>query len=272
MSVRQKAPRARISLLVLSFALVLSPGSDGEAAGELAAPLSYRFVETPAGVGAHLLKANLRKVELRILHAQDMGAEALTARQFLDRSGAAAVFNGPFFDVDGSPMGLLVVDGVERVPLRPVDWGVFSLSDAGPAIVHTKEWKPPQGMKAAFQVGPRLVVDGKALTLKAQSARRTALCVLADGRIEVLISSSPIWAADLAEFFVSEGCVDALNLDGGTSTQFYLRRAGIVVEEPGGVAVPVAVGLFVADADAEIVPRSGCLSSLGCRTAPPSSR
>ncbi len=124
-----------------------------------------------------------------------------------------------------------------------------------------------------WALGPRLVVDGKALALKAQSARRTALCVLADGRIEVLVSSSPILAADLADFFVSEGCVDALNLDGGTSTQLYLRRAGIVVEEPGGVAVPVAVGLFVADAaGAEIVPRSGCLSSLGCGSGLRSSR
>lgn len=265
MSACTKAPRSRTSLLIVGCAALLSlAGADGRAAGEPTAPLSYQFVETPAGVGAHLLRADLERVELRLLHAKDMGAGALSARQFLDRSGATAVFNGPFFDLDGSPMGLLVVDGVERVPLRPVDWGVFSLSDKGPAIVHTKEWKPPDGVKAAFQVGPRLVVDGKALALKPQSARRTALCVLGDGRIEVLVSSSAIRAQDLADFFVSQGCIDALNLDGGTSTQLYLRRAGIVVEEPGGVAVPVAVGLFVADADAEILSRRGCISSLGC--------
>ena len=259
-------PRAQSSLLIASLALLLSlAGSESGAVGLTTAPLSYRFVKTPAGVGAHLLRADLGRVDLRMLHAQDMGADALTARQFLEQSGATAVFNGPFFDVDGSPMGLLIVAGEQRVPLRPVDWGVFSLGDAGPAIVHTNEWKPPRGVTAAFQVGPRLVVDGKALDLKPQSARRTALCVQEGGRIEVLVSARAIWAQDLANFFAAEGCVDALNLDGGTSTQLYLRRAGIVIDEPGGVPVPVAIGLFVADEDAEIVPRRDCLSSLGCR-------
>jgi uncharacterized protein YigE (DUF2233 family) len=263
---RTSAPRARTSALIAVLAFLLSfAGAEGEASGGSDAPLSYRFIETPAGVGAHLIKADLKQVEFRMLHAEDMGEKAMTARQFLERSGATAVFNGPFFDLDGSPMGLLIVGGAERVPLRPVDWGVFSLSDAGPAIVHTKEWQRPAGVTAAFQVGPRLVVDGAALSLKPQSARRTALCVKEGHTIEVLISGGLMRAQDLAEFFVSEGCVDALNLDGGTSTQLYLRRAGIVVEEPGGLAVPVAIGLFVADEDAEIVPRGGCLSSLGCR-------
>ena len=266
MSRRTSVPRARTSALIAVMALLVSfAGAEGEASGESDAPLSYRFIETSSGVGAHLIKADLKQVEFRMLYARDMGEKALTARQFLDRSGATVVFNGPFFDLDGSPMGLLIVDGVERVPLRPVDWGVFSLSEAGPAIVHTKEWQRPTGVTAAFQVGPRLVVDGQPVALKPQSARRTALCVKEGDMVEVLVSGGLMRAQDLAEFFVSEGCTDALNLDGGTSTQLYLRRAGIVVEEPGGLAVPVAIGLFVADEDAEIVPRGGCLSSLGCR-------
>ncbi|MBJ92856.1 MAG: hypothetical protein CMP23_00115 [Rickettsiales bacterium] len=257
-------PRAGVSRLILALALVLALVSERAASAEGEAPLSYRFVETPGGVGAHLLRADLQKVELRMLYAQDMGAGALTARQFLDRTGATAVFNGPFFDLDGSPMGLLVVDGVERVALRPVDWGVFSLTDSGPSIVHTRDWKSDRQVDAAFQVGPRLVVDGEVLSLKSQSARRTALCVLPDGRIEVLVSPGSIRSDDLAGFFAAEGCSDALNLDGGTSSQLYLRRAGIVVDEPGGVAVPVAVGLFVAAQEAQIEPRRGCAAFRSC--------
>jgi uncharacterized protein YigE (DUF2233 family) len=260
------APRSGASFLVLLFAVlgafVAGPSAATSGRG---APLSYRFAETAGGVGAHLLRADLDRVQLKLLYAQDLGAKALSARQFLERSGATAVFNGPFFDLDGSPMGLLIVDGVERVGLRPVDWGVFQLDESGPSIVHTRDWKPSPEVLQAFQVGPRLVVDGAALTLKRQSARRTALCVLPGGHIEVLVAGTPLWADDLAEFFVAEGCSDALNLDGGTSSQFYLRRAGIVVEEPGGVPVPVAVGLFVAEEHAEVVPRSGCRSRLACR-------
>jgi len=259
-------PRSRTSLLVLLLAVLGSlAAASGDAVGGGSAPLSYRFVETPAGVGAHLLTADLSRVELRLIQATDFGESALTVRQFAERSGATAVFNGPFFDLDGSPMGLLIVDGVERVALRPVDWGVFVWDGVRPSIVHTNDWKPAAGVLQAFQVGPRLLVDGAPLSLKRQSARRTALCVQPDGRIEVLVAGTAVWADDLAAFFAAEGCTDALNLDGGTSTQLYLRRSGIVVEEPGGVAVPVAVGLFVADHEAEIVEGRGCGRPLSCR-------
>ena len=212
----------------------------------------------------HLLSVDLTRVELKLLQAQDLGKSALTVRQFVERSGAVAVFNGPFFDLDGSTMGLLIVDGVERVPLRSVDWGVFALDAKGPSIVHTSDWKSRPEVRQAFQVGPRLVVDGAALTLKRQLARRTALCVLADGRVKVLVAGNAIWADDLAAFFVAEGCTSALNLDGGASTQLYLRRSGIAVNEPGGVAVPVAVGLFLDEDEASPVSSSGCLSSRSC--------
>ena len=89
------------------------------------------------------------------------------------------------------------------------------------------------------------------------------------GRIEVLVAGTAMWADDLAEFFVAEGCSDALNLDGGTSSQLHLRRAGILVEEPGGVPVPVAVGLFVAKEHAEAVPPRGCRSRMGCSATAP---
>ena len=95
--------RSRSSLLIVLVAVLgsLTMGSN-DAVGVSSSALSYRFVETPAGVGAHLLSADLARVELRLLHAADLGKTALTARQFAELSGATAVFNGPFFDLDGS--------------------------------------------------------------------------------------------------------------------------------------------------------------------------
>jgi len=218
--------------------------------------LTYRSVFVPGSGSAHMLTVDLKQAELRVLDARDLQASALTAQQFLERTDATAVFNGPFFDVDGSPMGLLVVDGERRGALRPVDWGVFSIDAQGASIVHTADWVEREGVLQALQVGPRLVVAGEALALKRQAARRTALCVLPDGRLNVLVAGSPLWAGDLAGFLKDQGCTDALNLDGGPSSQLYLSRAGIVVDEPGSSPVPVAVGIFV-KGDAEIVrPRS----------------
>ncbi len=219
--------------------------------------LTYGQVHLPGGPSGHRLRVDLSQARLQMLDARDHGQPALSAREFAERTGATAVFNASFFDVDGSPMGLLVVDGEERAKLRPVDWGVFALRGKEASIVHTRDWKGSKGVQQAFQVGPRLVVGGEVVPLKRQAARRTALCILRSGGLEVMVVGSPVLASEFASFLQAEGCVDALNLDGGPSSQLYVSRAGIVVDEPGGSPVPVAVGLFV-EGSAEIAPSPGC--------------
>ena len=193
-----------VLVALLCFGSSTPPGAD--------VGLTYRPVSVPGGGTGHLITIDLRGADLRVLDARDYDARSLTARQFLDRSGATAVFNGPFFDVDGSPMGLLVVDGERRNPLRPVDWGVFSVGPAGATVSHTRDHDPSEPVEQAFQVGPRLVVDGAALPLKDQRSRRTSLCVLPDGRVEALVHGEALSLRDLAAFWVQQGCRDALNL------------------------------------------------------------
>jgi exopolysaccharide biosynthesis protein len=219
--------------------------------------LRYEYAALGPGVSAHVITVDLSDAEMRLLDARDLGAVALTAREFQERTGATAVVNGPFFDLDGSPMGLLIVDGEARAPLRPVDWGVFALDADGPSIVHTRDWTDRDGVRQAFQVGPRLMVEGQPMTLKRQSARRTALCVLSDRRVQVAVVDQSLDASRLAAFLAEQGCVDALNLDGGGSSQLYLKSATAEVDVPGDDPIPVAVGFF-ARGTAEIQPRRGC--------------
>ena len=227
-------------LLAASLAVLLLGAGDSEAPG-----LVYRPAELPGGASAHLLVVDLERARLRVLDARDYGASALTAREFVERTGATAAVNASFFDLDGTPLGLLVVDGEQRSGLRSVDWGVFAIPEQGRAnIVHTRDWTSPGGTLQALQSGPRLVVAGQPLTLKKQSARRTAVCTLSDGRVELLVVPGSVQASALAEFLAAQGCSDALNLDGGPSTQLYLRREGTVVDVPGAYGVPIALGVF----------------------------
>ncbi len=238
-------------------ALLVALSLAAHAAGD--PPLVYRATKLPDDSRAHFLAVAPKHV--RVLHAEDHGAKALTAQQFAEETGAEAVINASFFDVDGSAMGLLVVDGDERVPLRPVDWGVFAVDEAGAAsIVHTDAWDATRAPRQAVQSGPRLVVGGKATELKKQSARRTAVCTLDDGRVALVVVDDSVAATELAGWFVAQGCTDALNLDGGPSSQLYLSRGGVVVDVPGGWPVPVALGIFDVGA-ADIAPEAGC----GCR-------
>jgi len=221
--------------------------------------LVYRATELPDGSRAHFLA--IEPSHLRVLDARDHGSTALTAKEFARKSGADAVINASFFDLDGTPMGLIVVDGELRNPLRPVDWGVFSIDAAGVArIEHTDAFDSSRPVQQAVQSGPRLVVGGSPLSLKKQRARRTAICTLEGGRVALLVVDDSVLASDVAAWFAAQGCTDALNFDGGPSSQLYLERGGVIVDVPGGDPVPVALGVFAIDA-ADLAPAGGC----GCR-------
>jgi hypothetical protein len=92
---------------------------------------------------------------------------------------------------------------------------------------------------------PRLVVDGKPTKLKPQTAARTAVC--AGGARAVVVVTTPAQALDLAELLARPrdrggfGCTDALNLDGGPSTQASVRLPGLNLDVPGGWGVPNAL-------------------------------
>ncbi len=228
------------------------------ASGEGPAPdLVYRQVKV-AGSDGHLLQIDLTSASVRVLDSRTYSKDAMTVAEFATASGAAAVFNGPFFDIDGSPMGLLVVDGDRKQKLRRADWGVFYVDGDGAHVVHTSDYGSPTGVQQAFQVGPRLVVDGEVLGLKPQSARRTAVCVTKTGGVLALVTHGAVQASALADFLKTEGCIDALNLDGGPSSQMWVSSGDVAMHEPGGTAVPIAVGVFPGRPAAESKPGGGC--------------
>jgi len=221
--------------------------------------IAYRAVTMAGGGTAHVMRVDLEHAKLRVLDARDHGRAPLTAEQFAEATGATAVINASFFDIDGSPLGLLVVDGERRQKLRPVDWGVFAVGDDGSVrIVHTDAWGGEAGVAQAVQSGPRLVVGGTVVDLKPQAAERTAVCRRSDGKVDLVVTRRATTLDSFARFLADEGCVDALNLDGGPSSQLFLGRSGVKIDVPGGDAVPIALGVFVEGA-ADIRPaRRGC--------------
>lgn len=158
--------------------------------------------------------------------------------------------NASFFTPEGKPLGLIIDQGQELQKLRPVDWGVFFITNDGQArIVHTSEFKGSEGIEVAVQSGPRLVVAGRPLKLKPQMARRTAVCVDARNRVLLVVTEQGILLQDFANILASPtgdgglGCNFALNLDGGSSTQ----ATHLLPPKPwdlyGTSMIPVALGI-----------------------------
>lgn len=224
----------------------VGPGLDGKVL-RLRAPKSQLSVEF------HVLRVDLERIEIRAVDARAWGEKASTAAEMQRRSGALAVINGSFFDTDLKPMGLLISESQTVNKLRRADWGVFTVSGARKAtLVHTRDYSESKGGPAEFaiQSGPRLVVEGKPLSMKPNLARRSALCIRPDGQTLIIATAGPVLLEELAEVLSRSdatsgfGCEYALNLDGGSSTQLHVGGAAGPLGFAGSAEVPIGLGLF----------------------------
>jgi uncharacterized protein YigE (DUF2233 family) len=214
--------RILIFLILLSF-----PGSVSAAWRELLPGLSY---ESRPESQAHVFRIDLEKFLIDVLTAPSLKSSALTAREFRELKQAVMAVNGGFFDAAFRGMGLIVRDGKAIQPLRNAAWGIFTFSKGG--------------VTAALQVGPRLVVGGEIQHFKeAGPSRRSAVGITPEGKVEIAVAEKPMLLAEWAAF-LKKDCPDALNLDGGGSTQISVHTADFDLNVEGFTAVPNALGVF----------------------------
>lgn len=222
-----------VFLLFLSLPLqaewkTLAPGLDYESRPEFS---------------AHVFRVDPAKFRIGLLTASDFSEKALTAADYRSRGRAVLAVNGGFFDETFRAMGLLYRDGQALNPLRNAAWGVFSMTAGGARILHRHDWNP-QGASVAVQVGPRLVVDGVVQKFKeAPPDRRSAVGVTADGKVVMAVADQPLSLADWAAF-LRKDCPNALNLDGGSSTQIAAAVEEWSLNVEGLTAVPNALAVF----------------------------
>lgn len=212
---------------------------------QIATGLEIRDLEVPSGVGEPIKVVALR-TSPRHIHVA-LG-QTLTAQLWREHEKSLAAVNGGFFDTNGHSLGLRVSNGRALGRLRTSDWGVFFITNGHAYIQHTREFaqqhKSMRHIRHAVQCGPRLVVDGKPTKVKEQWARRIGIGIQRDGSVIVALSSSAMSLQDWANLWArSSGlnCRDALNLDGGGSTQLSLKTATRNLEMRGSWPVPDAV-------------------------------
>jgi len=191
-------------------------------------------------VRVHAFRAPARRVEVA-------SGAYLNAPKWLKRTRARVAINGGYFDGRGDPMGLRVSQKRQSSPLRRADWGVFWTKNGRAHISHTRDFGSRIRPDEAMQCGPRLVVRGKITDLKPQFSRRSGIGIDARGRVVVAVADGPMSLRDWAQVWSKTdglSCRDALNLDGGPSTQlaFAAQNQGEAPEDvAGGWPVPDAL-------------------------------
>jgi hypothetical protein len=192
-------------------------------------------------IEGHAFRFRPADVALRVVPA-GAGLEAVAA---IAPGGDVIATNASFFDTEGRAMGAAWGRGRAVGGARLARWAAFVV-DGGRARIVAGARLESGAHDFAVQGMPRLVVDGRVPALKPQRARRTAVCVAGDA-VVLVATRSRVEGADLARWLAAPardgglGCDEALNLDGGSSTQLVARWNGFAASIDGASGVPNAL-------------------------------
>ncbi len=194
----------------------LSPGIEyQDLAGGLLAPWSHIYA----------FRIDLNKNKLAIVSAKSLSLKNASADQFAVHSQALLSINGGFFDHLFNPLGLRINDYRLENPLKRISWwGVFYVKQNKAYISSLNRFRYDDAISFAMQSGPRLLVKGRIPSLKPGEADRSALGITAKGKVIILVSTNAAMSTNkLARLLKAPplSCVDAINLDGGSSSQLY---------------------------------------------------
>jgi hypothetical protein len=193
---------------------------------------------------AHAFKIDLDVAELRLVPAGGPSSRR-AVEEIVAPYPAVIAINASFFDKEGRAMGLAVDEGRLIAGSKRQSWGALVVDGKKARIMLGGDIQDHLAHRLIVQGIPRLVVGGKVPQLKPQVAERTAVC--ADGNVVVLIVSTKAEATAFARFLADPpdkgglGCVDALNLDGGPSTQLVVKLPALALSLAGGWGVPNAL-------------------------------
>lgn len=161
--------------------------------------------------------------------------------------------NGGMYLPDGSPQGLFIH---EHKTLTQIDTtsgngnfymkpnGIFYLmADNTPHVCATSDFSDNDQIKYATQSGPMLIINGQihpAFQKGSPNLKiRNGVGILPNNQILFAISKTEINFYDFAEFFLKQGCKNALYLDGVVSRAYYPKGKWIQTDGQFGVMIGV---------------------------------
>jgi len=214
------------TILTLSFSLISTACANNWQ--KLAAGIEYKDLGSSLlspWSHIHVFRIDLKANQLDLVTARDLSKNLASVTEFGFHSHALLSINGGFFDQKYQPLGLRIGHGKQHNPLKQISWwGIFYIKNQKAHISNHYHYTSDKQIDFAIQSGPRLIVDGKLLTLREGFAERSALGITQDGHVIILVTeNAPITTTMLAKLMQSPAidCTNALNLDGGGSSQLY---------------------------------------------------
>lgn len=199
----------------------------------------------------HAFRIDPKQFRFEILDSRTLGEVVTTVSRLAKKNGALLVINGGFFSPERRPMGLIVRNGTLLNPIHKAPWwAVFQMEKTTPRILPFSQFHLGPNIVMALQAGPRLVVNGSIPKLKSSIARRSGIGIQNSGHIILAASQEEISMNEFAQVFQKSeksgglGCPNALNLDGGSSTQLYFDWNGFRLDLRGTSEVTNGIAVF----------------------------
>ncbi len=185
----------------------------------------------------HVFKIDLNKQKFQLVLQQQVELTFPSIAQYAQYQKAPLLFNGGFFDKKQHPLGLRISNYKKLNPYKHISWwSVFYIKNNQAHITHSNQFHLVDRTEFAVQAGPRLIDHGKIPSLKPGYAERTALCILPNQEVAVIITQYfPMTLHQLARMLSDKPlqCQQAMNLDGGSSTQFFAKFSNFYLHMPG---------------------------------------
>lgn len=166
---------------------------------------------------------------LQLAVAHQMQQTSLFADQMTEEKNVLIAINGGFFSPEMQSLGLRISHSQVLSTVKNISWwGIFLLNNNKPSIIPANAYQFSPQISFAIQAGPRLVVDGHITKVRGGKDARSALGITANGKIIIVVTDNLLLSMQELALLMSQsekdgglGCYQALNLDGGSSSQLY---------------------------------------------------
>ena len=184
----------------------------------------------------HTFEVDLKQYSLKLTH-KNYNGKKYPIKQLISptpKKNLIAI-NGGFFDRKNQPLGLRFNHKKIHLAKKISWWRIFYIQNKTPYITTSKRFHQIMSTNVSFaiQSGPQLVRNGKTVKrLKPELASRSSIGFDKNNKLLISITQTPINLEDFASELVKLGYWQAINLDGGYSSQLYAQTEALQLYLP----------------------------------------
>lgn len=205
---------------------------------------------SPSGSGVNdtvsIVRFDLHYVKLSVAYQPN---QPLSMQDWMQKEQATALINGGYFDGQDNATALVISNGQTFGESYDGFGGMFDVDEQGNAQVRSlseQPYNPSEGLTQATQCTPMLLLNGKRTQFDADSKASPRSVVATDSQGHLLFIASPGAAFtldDMANLLAKSDLklVNALNLDGGSSTGLYVNAGSQSVAIDSYVNLPLVI-------------------------------